>query len=69
MSINNLIYHWLQIFYPYNHYRNIALERAHTSHVFVSDIDLVPSEGLEERALKHFQSGAVSGNKVSIQAL
>ncbi|ELU09781.1 hypothetical protein CAPTEDRAFT_220854 [Capitella teleta] len=54
------------IFYPYNHYRNIALDRAPTSHVFVTDIDLVPSDDLERRSLQHFKEQKVGEKQVLV---
>lgn len=34
--------------YPQNHLRNLARKNCHTSHVFLVDVDIVPSRGMAE---------------------
>jgi hypothetical protein len=48
-----------------NFLRNLALERVKTSHVFMSDVDLVPNNGLEDVAIDYITRGEFHRGQVS----
>ncbi|ELT87166.1 hypothetical protein CAPTEDRAFT_200998 [Capitella teleta] len=44
------------VFFPVNKLRNIALDMAVTSHVFLTDVDFIPDQNLYENALQQLHS-------------
>ncbi|XP_060527077.1 beta-1,4-glucuronyltransferase 1 [Cylas formicarius] len=38
-----------RVAYPQNHLRNVARKNCHARHVFLTDVDIVPSKGMAER--------------------
>ncbi|ELT87167.1 hypothetical protein CAPTEDRAFT_200999 [Capitella teleta] len=47
---------WGHVFFPVNTLRNIALDMAVTSHVFLTDVDFIPDQNLYENALQQLHS-------------
>lgn len=45
-----------QVFFPVNTLRNIALDMAVTSHVFLTDVDFIPDQNVYENALQQLHS-------------
>jgi len=68
--------HWMylnmwicwQKFYPVNYLRNVALRRANTEHVFLLDIDFLPTPNLHDYSRQLLESAPSIANKLGIAA-
>lgn len=65
----NIFFFFLQIPYPNNLLRNIALSKVQTTHVFVIDIDMLPNVNVEDEFLEltFKNSNDKNGKDVKVQ--